>query len=357
MRICYLNHDTKTNTGAGKFYTSFSEAVKKIVPGAQTEALTSENVLYPNKFKLLLALPVIRKILSSCDLIHALDGWPYGVIGALANVTLKKPFVITAIGTGAVQPLYDWKRRWLMKWAYRQADMVVAVSNNTRKEILKFLPNLNIQVVPHGVDAQKFQSVHAGYQVEAQKLKPYILSVGTLKKRKGFAYSVEAFAKIAGQFPDLKYVIVGGGPQREALNAQVSIYNLQERVIFLEHIHQDYVNALYQNAELFTLLPQDDQKDIEGFGLVFLEAAACGLPVIATKNTSAEDAVWDGKNGFLVPTRDSAAAAEMMKILLTDKALRQSYAKESITFADAMTWERAAKSYEAIYRRVLDTKR
>lgn len=356
MRICYLNHDTKGNTGAGKFYASFSEAVKKNIPGVELEVLTSDKVLYPNKLKLLLALPVIRKILSRCDVIHALDGWPYGVIAALANKTLKKPLIITAIGTGAVQPLYDWRRRWLMKWAYRRADRVVAVSNNTKKEILKFLPDLNVGVVPHGVDAAKFQMVHAGYQAEAQKLKPYILSVGSLKPRKGFQYSIEAFAKIAGQFPDLKYVIVGGGPEYENLKFKTENLKLRDRIIFLSNIHQDYVSALYQNAELFLLLPQDDQKDIEGFGLVFLEAAACGLPVIATKNTSAEDAVREGKNGFLVPAKDFAAAAEMMRILLTDKNLRQSYGKESVIFANAMTWESAAKAYRAIYQNVSDTK-
>lgn len=349
MRIGYLNHDTKGNTGAGHFYNSFSNAIKKTIPGAEVEALTSENVLYPNKLKLLLALPAIRKILSRCDLIHALDGWPYGVIAALANKALKKPFIITAIGTGAVQPLYDWKRRWLMKWAYRRADRVVAVSNNTKREILKFLPDLKIEVINHGVDIARFQTVHAGYQAEAKKLQPYVLSVGTLKKRKGFVYSIEALAKIAPKFPDLKYVIVGGGPERENLEYRIENLGIKGRIVFLKSIHRDYLAALYQNAELFMLLPQDDQKDIEGFGLVFLEAAACGLPVIATKNTSAEDAVRDGRNSFLVPTKDSDSAAEALRKILSDKKLRQSFSEESLKFAREMSWEGVAESYKKIY--------
>ncbi len=356
MRICYLNHDTRGNTGAGQFYNSFSTAVKKIISGVEIEALTSENILYPNKLKLLLALPAIRRVLRRCDLIHALDGWPYGVVAALANIGLKKPFIITAIGTGAVQPFYSWWKRPIMKWAYRKADKVVAVSNSTKKEILKFLPDLKIEIIHHGVDFAKFQSIHAGYQAEAQKLKPYVLSIGSLKKRKGFNYSIEAFAKIAKDFPDLKYVVVGGGPEREALQLLITNYKLQNRVIFLENIHPDYVSALYQNAELFILLSQDDQKDIEGFGLVFLEAAACGLPVVATKNTSAEDAIADGKNGFLVPPKDSAAAAEMMKLILNDRKLKESFAKESISFANSMTWAKAATAYYAIYQNVADTR-
>ena len=353
MKICYLNQTLKANSGAGNFYNSLSSAVKKIIPGVQIEALSSENLLFPNKFKLLLALPAIRKVLSRCDIIHALDGWPYGVIAAFANKTLGKPLIITAIGTGAVQPLYDWKRRWLMKWAYRKADKVIAVSNNTKKEILKFLPDLKVEVTPHGVDVAKYQVVSSRYQEQAKKLQPYILSVGSLKKRKGFAYSLEAFAKIAASFPDLKYVIVGGGPEREALRLQVGSWKLEDRVIFLSNVHRDYVNALYQNAELFMLLPQDDQKDIEGFGLVFLEAAACGLPVIATKGTSAEDATRDGVNSILVPTRSSSEAAEAIVKILSNKNLKKSFYEESIKLASEMTWEKAALLYKNAYYSIL----
>ena len=357
MKICYLNQTLRKHSGAGNFYYSIAAAVKTIMPEVTTEVLASENLLYPNKFKLLFALPVIRKIIKGCDVIHALDGWPYGVIAALANIGLNKPLIITAIGTGAVKPLYSPIKRLIMRWAYRRANQVIAVSNSTKRELLKFMPELNVEVIAHGVDPEKYRAVHAGYQAEAQKLKPYILSVGSLKPRKGFKYSLEAFAKLAGDFSELKYVIVGGGPDRDELETQVRSYRLEGRVIFLSYLHQDNVNALYQNAEAFILLSQDDQKDLEGFGLVFLEAAACGLPVIGTKGTGAEDAILEGQNGFLVPTGNSAGAAEMLGILLKDKKIWTDFSKRSVSFANEMTWEKAAGRYAAIYRRASGTSR
>jgi phosphatidylinositol alpha-1,6-mannosyltransferase len=344
MRICYLNHDTSSYTGAGRFYSAFSEAMKKEFPDTAIEVLTSENILYPNKLKLLLALPVIRKIIKRCDVVHALDGWPYGVVAILASLGLRKKVIITAIGTGAVKPLYSWWKRPIMKWAYRKADKVVAVSNNTKREIQKFIPDLKIEVINHGVDSEKFQIINSKLQInfKIQKLKPYILSVGAWKPRKGFDYSIAAFREVKKKFPSLNYVILS--------NVSEDIKKTYPDIKFLSNLSEEELIALYKNAELFILLPQDDKKDIEGFGLVFLEAAAAGLPVIATKETSAEDAVLDGKNGILVPPRDHKEAAAALTKILSDKKLRQAMSEESLKFAKKMSWQKAARAYNFLYK-------
>lgn len=345
MKIYYLNHDIRDNTGAGRFYNSFSAAVKRAISGIDIGVLTSESLLYPNKLKLLLALPIIRKILRRCDIVHALDGWPYGVIAALATLGLRKKLIITAIGTGAVQPLYSWWRRPILKWAYRKADGVVAVSNNTKKEILKIIPDLKIEVINHGVDFAKFQSLSPTTPYP----KPYVLSVGALKKRKGYDYSIQAFVEIAPKFPNLKYVIVGNGAERENLELRIKNCGLSNRIVFLNSLSEEELITLYKNAGLFILLPQDINKDIEGFGLAFLEAAAAGLPIIATKESSAEDAVLDGQNGILVPPRDWKAAAEAIEKILSDSNLRKSFSERSLRFAQSMTWDVVAKKYKALY--------
>ena len=309
-------------------------------------------ILYPNKLRLLLELPKIRKIFKECDIIHALDGWPYGVIAALASLGLKKKLIITAIGTGAVQPLYHNFKKFFLTWAYRKTNEFTAVSNNTRREIQKIIPDLKVSVINHGVDLARIQNVHAGYQKEIEQYKPYILSVGTLKKRKGFAYAIDAFAGIANRFMSLRYVIVGGGPEHRVLLSKIEHLGLRNRVQFLSNIPHEYLSALYQNAEAFMLLSQDDGKDLEGFGLVFLEAAACGLPVVASKDTSAEDAMIDGKTGFLVPQKNPAAAAEMLAFILADRKIKESFSKEAIRFANSMTWEKAARNYADLYKTI-----
>lgn len=350
MKICFLNHDLSDKTGAGRFGLSLLNAMKKMVLDIQYRILTHDNFLPKNKFCLILALPKIRRIFQKYDVIHALDGWPYGVIAAIASLGLKKKVIITAIGTGAVQPLYQPFKKWLMKWAYRKANIVTAVSNNTKREIQKFLPDLKIEVINHGVNFDKFQVSSFKFQ-EIEKLKPYILSVGVLKKRKGYEYSLSAFAEIALKFPDLKYVIVGDGPERDKLNVQCQMLNIADKVVFLKNLSETELVTLYKNAELFILLSQDVNKDIEGFGLVFLEAAAAGLPVIASKGTSAEDAVLDDQNGFLVSPQNYQAAAAAMETILNNADLKKSFAAASLNFAQKMSWDAAAQKYLGLYGR------
>jgi GxxExxY protein len=367
MRIYYLNHNLSERTGAGRFCLELLEALKKQIPDFEYRILTHDNFLPKSLWQLPWFFLKIRKIFKQYDIIHALDGWPYGVIAALAILGLNRSqqpehtrmtrtgeqmnrpqqsnqqfgsfgsnsdssgrvnrpkLIITAIGTGAVQPLYNFWKRPLLKWAYRKADAVTAVSHNTKREIQKILPDLKIEVINHGVDFEKYATsmnrpqqpehtrmTRTGEQMNRpqqsnqqfgsfgsnsdssgriQQLKPYILSVGALKKRKGYEYSIKAFAEIAPQFPDLKYIIVGEGPEYQNLKFKIENLKLNNKVVFFNNLSEQELISLYQNAELFILLPQDVNKDIEGFGLVFLEAAAAGLPVIAVKESSAEDAV------------------------------------------------------------------
>ena len=286
----------------------------------------------------------------------------------LASVGLNKKIIITAIGSGAVQPLYNPFLKPLIEWSYRRADKVVAISNNTKKEIQKFLPNLEIEVINHGVDFEKFQNESADIPQNIKNLKPYILSVGVLKERKGYEYSIKAFSKIAQKFPNLNYVIFGWdytstSSEYSRLKKIVSDLGLSGRVIFAAYDQQrgfgrksvsnEELMGLYKNAELFLLLPQDINKDIEGFGLVFLEAASCGLPVVSSLGTSAEDAVADGRNGILVNSKNTDEAASAISRILSDNDLRAKFSEESIKFAKEMSWDKAAVSYRRIYRQLV----
>ena len=339
MKVCYLNHDIRNDTGAGSFCLSLMKAMRIADSNYAYRVLTHDDFL-PEKFinSLFKYFP-IRRSLAECDIIHALDGWPYGVIAALVALGSKKKVIITAIGTGAVQPLYSLWKKPLLRWAYRKADIITAVSSNTRKEILKVIPDLKIEVINHGVDFEKFQKPSRRYE-EIRNLKPYILSVGAWKSRKGFEYSLAAFKEARREFPSLKYVIVSGGPENKNI----------EGVNFFHRTPEDFLVALYQNAELFILLPQDVGKDIEGFGLAFLEAAASGLPIIATKNTSAEDSVIDGEAGFLIPQGNFRDAAEALEKILKDKSLKSKFSRAAVEFAKKMSWQKAAEDYKSLYQ-------
>lgn len=355
--ICFLNHNLDARTGAGNFCRSLLDAFREIVPDFRYLVLTREGsgqadelpLLPGSKWRTILALPKIRAAFRRYDIIHALDGYPYGVIAALALLGLKKKFVITAIGTGALQPLGRPIAGPLLRWAYRRADCVVAVSHYTARALMREMPDLKITaVINHGVNADEFNRPEIE-KLEIKKLRPYILSVGALKPRKGYGYSLEAFAEIRKSHPNLRYVVVGDGPERENLESRIKNHGLGDAVVFFRRVQREFLISLYRGAELFILLPHDVERDVEGFGLVFLEAAAAGIPVIGTTDSGAADAVAHGKNGFLVPPKDSRAAAEAALRILSDSALRQRFSVGSPAFAREKSWRRAARAYRELY--------
>ncbi len=363
MKVCFLNHNLRESSGAGRFALALVTNLKKFNPALQAVVLTTSGCHHPweqpilpsHPLRFLPALARVRKMFRRSDLIHALDGWPYGVIAALANLALGKPLLITAIGTGAIQPLYR-RYGWLLAWAYRRANRVVAISDYTRREVVKKVAGLEIDVINHAVSSEEFErplwdGVAAGDRARIEGWRPFILSVGSPKARKGFTVSIRAFAEIVPQRPELRYVMVGsGGP---AIRGLVRELGLEDRVVMVKHVPRPFLVGLYRNAELFMLLPYDVDKDVEGFGFVFLEAAAAGLPVIGTRESGAEDALSHGENGFLVPPQDPPAAAEAAIRILSSPELKERFSRASLAFAREMNWERVAAAYHHIYRSLL----
>ncbi|MDO8500069.1 MAG: glycosyltransferase family 4 protein [bacterium] len=361
MQVCFLNHNLNISTGAGRFGIELISRLKRRYPDFKPVVLTAvdssheweEPILYSNAVRLLFALPRIRAVFKKCDVIHALDGFPYGVIAAIASCGLGKKLIITAVGTGAIQAFYNPIKGALLRWAYRRADYVVAVSSYTKWEVLSHVGGLNILVIHHGIDADEFrmgadEALTDEERRVIQRMKPYILSVGGGKRRKGYEYSFPAFAEIGMKFPNLHYAVVGHDIEHTPARA----LGIEDKVSCFFGVRWPFVKALYYNAELFMLLPYDDRGDVEGFGFVFLEAAASGIPVLGTYGNGAEDAVDNGKNGFLVEPRNFKAAAEKAVEILSNPILKNKFAEGSINFAKNMSWDKVLVRYAEIYKKL-----
>ncbi len=370
LRVCFLTHNLAQDNGAGVFSSRLIKGLKKEL-GIETVVFTSDGGK-----KLFLDFFKIRKAIKSCDAVYALDAYPYGVAAYLASFGLHKKFIITAVGSGAVIHLYKWPHSFLLKRAYRRADKVTAVSNFTKNEILKKVPGLKIKVINHGVDSVNFKderfserdgaSGAPGKRVSAsdaesarlnlQNFKPYILSVGSLRWRKGYHRSIEAFKKISEAMPDLHYVIVGkkyADDYYVRLRKLIDNLGLEKRVHILDNIeNQNELIDIYKNAELFCLMPQTANRDLEGFGLVFLEAAAAGLAVVGTDGSGTEDAVLDGKNGYLVGPRDIEGFAGAVLRILKNPALRSGMSEASLEFAKNSDWANKIDEYKALYQKL-----
>ncbi len=363
MKICFLTHDLRSDYGAGVFSHRLVSGIRDRL-GWDIVVLTSDAsdsplevaILRPQKIKLLREFWRIRNIIKTCDIVHALDGFPYGIIAILASLGLKKKVIITAVGSGAIIPLYSRLYAPLMRWCYRRADMVTAISAFTRDEIIKRVKNLTVRVINHGVDVEQFENA-GELRAEIKQYQPYILGVGTIRWRKGYHFSIRAFAKVAKEFPDFHYVIVGKRYKDDyslRLERIIKECGLEKKVHILEHIDsREELARIYTGAELFCLFSQNMNHDVEGFGLVFLEAAAAGLPVVGAKNCGVDDAVQEGKNGLLVDTRSLDDFANVILIILRDPQKKKQMALASVAYARTCMWERRIGEYIDIYRRMI----
>lgn len=349
MKIGYLTQTLDTKTGGGRFAYDIVKGIELL--GNEVVVLTEENSGYPSHtvltrgIRMFMNLGQVRNLLKDCDVVHALDGYPYGVIAYLANRTLKKRLIISALGTYAVAPLYRWQTSFLLKKAYESAHQVLPISNFTLREILKKVALTNTTVITPGITVPENMMPKV---IDDN----FILGVGGIKKRKGYHIALSAFAKIAGEFPNIKYVIVADPfpPFQSILDKIVSDNSLENRVKFLSNISDEKLKELYASASLFVLTPiNSDGHHIEGYGLVYLEAARAGLPVIGTIGTGAEDAIWAGKNGFLVPQGDAEKTADAMREIILNQKLREEMASASHEWVMKNTIDREIRKILEIY--------
>jgi glycosyltransferase involved in cell wall biosynthesis len=149
----------------------------------------------------------------------------------------------------------------------------------------------------------------------------FLLSLCRLHYRKGIDIGIEAFAQVANEYPDLAYVVVGSGPEHDALTALARGLGVGDRVVFAGAIDDVATKAvLYAECEFFVLPVRAIAQDVEGFGIVFLEASLCGKAVIGGASGGVPEAVADGVSGLLVDTRDATALREAERRLLRDPA-------------------------------------
>lgn len=357
LKICFVTHNVNLHNGGGVLARNIISRLKIALP-ANVRVLTTEKSDFPDESVLFsrhwflspLKIFAIFKTVRSADFVHAFDVFPYGFIAVLFSLSSKARVIITANGTGAIRYLHLPLICPLAKFAYRRADKIIAISQFTKNEILKRVPGLAISVINPGIDLGIFASLPAEkFLTGTKKFQPYILSVGSIRFRKGYRRSISAFKKVLEVFPDLHYVIIGKkytDKEYERLKKLIDELGLKEKVFFVESVETDEeLAAFYHGAKLFCLMSFNLGHDIEGFGIVFTEAAAASLPVVGSKNCGVEDSVEDGKNGFLVVEDDVDGFAEAVIGILKDKELYKKMSTHSKNFANQFSWSKKIDEY------------
>jgi phosphatidyl-myo-inositol dimannoside synthase len=177
-----------------------------------------------------------------------------------------------------------------------------------------------------------------------------LLTIGRLVPRKGIDTTLQAVALLLEQHPALQYQIGGSGPDLPRLRSLVQQLGIGSNVTFLGHVAPETLPDVYREAAIFVMPTRERPQagSIEGFGIVYLEASASGLPVVASRSGGAAEAVVEGETGFLIPPNDPAALADALDKLLQSGELRQKLGRNGRSWVETtMNWNRAARQFQA----------
>jgi glycosyltransferase involved in cell wall biosynthesis len=204
-----------------------------------------------------------------------------------------------------------------------------------------------------GVDTNAFESQGTNTDSEAERL--VILHVARLVEKKGTAYLLEAFAKIAAQHPRAELVVIGAGPLGSSLEQRAEKLGIGPRVRWLGAQPHAAVREWLRRAAVLCLPSCTAANgDAEGLGLVLLEAAASGVPVVATRHGGIPEAVEDGTTGYLVPERDASALGAALDALLAGDSLRARMGREARRLVrERFDLRRQTERLENLYEAVL----
>jgi phosphatidylinositol alpha-1,6-mannosyltransferase len=278
-----------------------------------------------------------------------------GSLGLGLRRWLKLPFVVYAHGNEILDGLKaDWPKPRL---ALRQADRVLAVSEFTANLVKKAdVPPERITIVRPGCEVERFRPRDSTLDLRQKLLgsrytDQIILTVGGLVPRKGHDMVIRALPRLLRRVPKLTYVVVGDGPARPHLEALATTTGIRDRVVFTGNVADEHLPDMYAVSDVFVMPSREDLDacDVEGFGLVFLEANACGKPVIGGRSGGIADAVVDGVTGFLVDPRDEDDIANSLARVLNDGALAARLGDLGrVRVVREFTWKRVAAQVDEI---------
>ncbi len=259
------------------------------------------------------------------DLILAINVAYGGVLGRLARLRRRKRYVAFAYAYEFLKFRRNPFLRALLNSIYARAETTVAISEFTRENLIKFgVAEHRITVALPGAapakpaDAGRIAKLRARLGMHGDR---FLLAAGRFIPRKGHLTLVEAMPRVLESCPNVDLVLAGRGPCREDCIARAHALGIEGHLFFPGYVEDEDLAALYQACTLFALpAGEDDDGQVEGFGLVFAEAHAYGKPVVAGRAGGAPDAVHHGETGLLVPPKDRARLAKALITLLDDPA-------------------------------------
>jgi phosphatidylinositol alpha-1,6-mannosyltransferase len=284
------------------------------------------------------------------DIIHAGHYIPWGIYASRLQQKYGIPYALFTWGEDVLAAEHDFLRGRIMAYTARRASLLFTNSEFTTEHLKKFVPpDAAIHTIFGGADVRRFCPSLDGLIVRKRfglEDRLLLLSVGALRPQQGVDTLLESVARLVDQFPRLHYLVVGKGFYEEELRRRADALGIADRVTFAGYVSDQELPLYYAACDVFAMLHRRVEETGEEmcFGLVFLEANACGKPVVGSRIGGTHFAIRDGETGYRVDPTASSEIDARLSALLADSSLRASMGLEARTWVQAkFSWDRAAQ--------------
>jgi glycosyltransferase involved in cell wall biosynthesis len=285
------------------------------------------------------------------DLEHYFFSMPTGLLTLVPTFEKPTPYIVSLRGSDV--PGYDpfnskverlhAMLKPITRRIWKRAHKVIALSDALARTARHTAPEIDIQVIPNGIDTEQFSPPER----RSHKTNTRLITVARLLERKGIHTILEACAKPTVLPIELQ--IIGTGPYEGELRELVDNLGLADRVKFLGYVPNEELPRHYRRSDIFVL-----PSATESFGLVFAEAMSCGLPIVASNVGGIPETVRDGIDGLLCPPDDPVSLRENIIKLMSSAGTREDIShSQRQRILKYYPWENIAARYAAVYRSAL----
>ncbi len=280
------------------------------------------------------------------DLVLATDWYGAGTVVWLLAGPLGLRYAVAAHGNEVLRCRRSTILSAICRKVMARAIGVIAVSRYTRDLVTQIIdPRLTPSFIPCGVSPGDLPGTSNKARLREELglgERPIVLSLGRLVRRKGHDMILQALPEVLRRVPEVMWLIAGKGEYEATLRHEVERLGLQDHVMFLGYVDPAEKGAFYAMCDVYALVSRtiEDESDVEGFGITYLEAARAGRPVVAGRSGGVSDAVVDQETGILVdPESPNEIAAALTRLLAhPDEARRLGEAGRRRVLAE-LTWE------------------
>lgn len=253
-----------------------------------------------------------------------------------------------------VTRLKEGKELTAFKNVVNDSDLILCVSKYTKNEIIDRVDGIetnHIKFLPNGVDINRFFPVEntSGFlnRYNIPENSNIILTLARIIRRKGHDTVIKCLPRLIKKFPNIQYVIAGPHRKKDTYLDELKLLakelSVENHIVFVDYIPDSDLNEIYSRSQVYVMVSRtyNDIGDSEGFGITFLEANACGCPVIGSTEGGIPDAVENNKNGLLVPADDIKSLTKAIEKFLEDESFRRKIIDQGIERVNNdFTWEK-----------------